>query len=95
MANLLIVLLAVFLGGLLTLGGVALGGFLVFKTKRGEEPLFQGKQDGFAVNLDDEFSEGSAMNLGDDEDKPPEAVESANESFIKQFAGGLKSVPTD
>lgn len=80
--DVMIIILSVLVGGLLVFLGVALGGFLVFRTKRESEPLFVGKQEGFATNLEEPIF---------DDPEPPEVVNEANESFINQFAQGLNA----
>lgn len=74
----------IFLAGwLTTLSGVALGGWLVYRTKRDAyEPLWGGQGKGDSFNVDD--------GLDHDEDvvgtKLPKSTTMANEAFINQFA---------
>jgi len=81
-------ILAFLLSWLCTLSGVALGGFLVFRTKRDTyEPLFRAKQ-----------PKGEAFNIEDDQlfpqDEPsaaeiPQPVQAHNDAFMQQFAETL------
>lgn len=69
------------LGAIFALGGVALGGWLVYRTKRDPyDPLFSGNGKGMAFNVDD------GMTLTDDPVVLSPATEKANDSFVKQFA---------
>jgi len=77
----------IFLAGWLsTLSGVALGGWLVFRTKRDTfEPLFRtGADKGDSFNIDDDFNiveeAPAVLHPG---------TEKANENFIKQFSEKL------
>jgi len=77
----------IFLAGWLsTLSGVALGGWLVFRTKRDTfEPLFRtGADKGDSFNIEDDFDthEEAPVELG-------AVSEKANENFIKQFSAKL------
>lgn len=75
------------LGAVFTLGGVALGGWLVYRTKRDPyEPMFGGTGKGDSFNLDD------GLDVGDDPATSaglPGVTEKANSNFIKQFAENL------
>jgi len=63
-----------------TISGVALGGFLVFKTKRDPyEPLFSANSKGESFNIDDD------LNMGDVESVIPQSISKANDNFQKQF----------
>jgi len=86
------IIIAICAGWLATLSGVALGGWLVYRTKReSHEGLWSAKPpEGDAFNIiDDEQSEHmqSSASL-------PRAVESANEAFINQFVEGLADATT-
>lgn len=81
------ILIALGLGGLLSLGGVALGAVIVFRTKREpHERLFGGVPKGEVFSVDD---------LGFDAEKeeeawqPPESIQKRSEEFVNQFAEGL------
>lgn len=79
-------ILAFILAWICTLSGVALGGFLVFRTKReGYDPLFQANPPtGESFHLDD---------LGLDAEAPatktelPKAMQDAQARFSQQFSG--------
>ena len=82
-------ILAFVLSWLCTLSGVALGGFLVFRTRRDSyEPLFPGKQPpGEAFNVEDDVlftpkEESSKAEI-------PRPVQSNNDAFMQQFAETL------
>ncbi len=63
-----------------TLSGVALGGWLVYRTKRDPyDPLFPSNQKGESFNLDD--------GLGTGQDVPviPKDILDANQKFQEQF----------
>ncbi|MBI9090154.1 MAG: hypothetical protein JEZ12_13140 [Desulfobacterium sp.] len=75
-----------------TLSGVALGGFMVFKTKREhyEGGLFSGEQKGESFNVDDELSDlTKAMEDSTSAARLPAEVETANDAFVDQFAENL------
>ncbi len=69
-------------GWLSTLSGVALGGWLVYRTKRDPyDPLFSSSGKGAAFNIDDD--------LGRDEPETPKATAKANKDFMAQFTEDL------
>jgi hypothetical protein len=83
------IITAFILGATSVLSGVALGGFLVYRTKReAGEPLFMKSEPGEAFNLDD----GVVFNT------PPataglplsKAAQDASERFVEQFVKGLE-----
>ena len=89
-------LICTVLGWFATLTGVALGGFLVYRTKRDGETLFSGtkKEKGEAFNLQDDFM------VHDDEKKHepveiPDVIQKNSNRFIDQMfdriAGGSSS----
>jgi hypothetical protein len=75
-------------GWLSTLSGVALGGFLVYRTKRDPyDPMFSGGDKGGAFNIDDD--------LGQDEPVTPEMSQTAakaNKDFMNQFTEDLTKI---
>jgi len=78
------------LAWLCTLSGVALGGFLVFRTKRDQEPLFRSppaEGDGFNV-LDGE-TEMVDREIPTSRAHIPKPVQDANDLFVQQFAERL------
>ncbi len=81
-------LIAFILAWICTLSGVALGGFLVFRTKReGYDSLFQVKQpEGKAFNIEDglDFGEPPASKVAF-----PREVQEAQDRFMEQFAQSL------
>lgn len=82
------VIIAFVMAWICTLSGVALGGFLVFKTKREHyEGLFTGEQKGDSFNVLDDYSDfsGEARSSA----KIPPEVEAANNAFVDQFANNL------
>ncbi|WP_289020395.1 hypothetical protein [Desulfobacter postgatei] len=83
--------IVVFLAGwITTISGVAMGGWLVYRTKREPyEGLFTGDKPGDAFNIPDEFEHAQEMVAT----KIPEAVEKANSSFIDQFAQAMTEKP--
>jgi len=69
-----------------TLSGVALGGWLVYRTKRDPyDPLFLGPGKGDSFNLDDGFDQG-ASDVGP---VTPDAIKTSSEAFLQQFADSL------
>lgn len=80
-------ILAFILAWICTLSGVALGGYLVFRTKReGYDPLFQVKPpEGQAFNLDDDYSFDQAPR----KTEIPKPVDEANSRFMEQWAETL------
>jgi len=84
-------MLAYILAWLCTLSGVALGGFLVFRTKReGYDSLFRAKPpEGQAFNLedDDDYSFDSVAAAGNT--GIPSALDETNSRFMEQFAESL------
>lgn len=81
------VLIIFFLAGWLSaLSGVALGGWLVYRTKRDSyEPFFTaGRNAGEAFNIEDDFGQVPDKNV-----ELPKATEMANDAFVKQFAEDL------
>ncbi len=73
------------LGALFAMGGVVLGGWLVYRTKRDHyEPMFSKAGKGDSFNIDDDFTIT--------EDAPAKLhpiTEKANDKFVKQFASDL------
>lgn len=69
------------LGAIFALSGVALGGWLVYRTKRDSyDPLFSRSKTGEAFNINDDLNTG--------EEGPvdlPEPTKGASDAFIKQF----------
>jgi len=82
-------MLAYILAWLCTLSGVALGGFLVFRTKReGYDSLFRAKPpEGQAFNLEDDYSFESVAATGNTE--IPNTLDETNSRFMEQFAESL------
>jgi hypothetical protein len=80
-------ILAFILAWICTLSGVALGGFLVFRTKReGYDSLFKVKPpEGQAFNLDDDYS----FDQTPTKTEIPKPVDEANSKFMEQFAESL------
>ena len=76
----------IFLAGWLsTLSGVALGGFLVYRTKRDPyDQLFSRDSKGSSFNIDDDFEQIKPENQ-----ELPKATAAANSNFINQFAEKL------
>ena len=67
-------------GWLFAISSAALGGYMVFRTKREAEPFFGKQQPGFAMNLDDGLDiDDSAV------DERPEASEEASSRVISQL----------
>ena len=80
---------AFILSWLCTLSGVALGGFLVFRTKRDHEPLFRSQQpEGEAFNMLDGQEEQEEPTAGSSA-RIPDPVQNANDLFVQQFAERL------
>ena len=78
------------LGWAFTLSGVALGGWLVYRTKREPyEGLFTGDKPGEAFNIQDDFDHMEEVATT----KIPEPVAKANDAFVNQFAQGLGDKP--
>lgn len=80
-------LFAFLLAWVSTLSGVALGGFLVFKTKREHfDSLFTGQKPGDSFNIQDDYSDlvenGSKARI-------PKEIQKANTAFVDQFANDL------
>lgn len=73
-------------GWLCTLSGVALGGWLVYRTKRDPYDSMFSRADntGASFNIDDDMDQGVSV-----EQEVPKATESANNAFIGQFAEAL------
>jgi len=72
-------------GWLSTLSGVALGGFLVYRTKRDPyDQLFSRDSKGSSFNIDDDFEQVEPQNPD-----LPKATAAANSNFINQFAEKL------
>ena len=80
-------LTAFFLAWVSTLSGVALGGFLVFRTKRDtHEALFQTKPpQGEAFNIDDGFGDEPVKSTAE----IPKTVQEHHDRFVEQFAETL------
>ena len=81
-------ILAFILAWACTLSGVALGGFLVFRTKReGYDPLFQVKQpEGQVFNIEDGLGFGAPTAS---KVEFPREVQEAQDRFTEQFAQSL------
>jgi hypothetical protein len=99
----LLVLLAVFLGTVLTLVGVALGALAVFRTKREpHERLFRAgmeKGDAFVMdNLEDGFPDQRRFNRTGSEQKPapddaaPGIIARQTERFLTQLKANQKGM---
>ena len=86
--SLIYIITAFVLGAISVLTGVALGGFLVFRTKREGEPLFIKTEPGESFNLEnDDISPFVAPKVnGFPVSKP---TEDASERFVEAFAKGL------
>jgi len=70
-------------GWLTTLSGVAMGGWLVYRTRRDSyEPLWGGPGKGDSFNVDDGFDQDSDV-VGT---TLPKSTAAANEAFVNQFA---------
>jgi hypothetical protein len=81
-------MIAVFLAGWLsTLSGVALGGWLVYRTKRDPyDPLFpSGSNTGSSFNIDDDLSQVEEESIPG----MPKVTAKANTAFVQQFAEEL------
>ena len=86
----LMIIVVFLVGWVTTLSGVALGGWLVYRTKREPyEGLFTGDKPGDAFNIQDEFEHTREMTTT----KIPEAVEKANDAFVNQFAQAMTEKP--
>lgn len=87
--NVWAVLMVFLIGWISTLSGVAMGGFLVYRTKRENyEGLFQAREPaGDAFTLNDNFSEAPEPIKSSATIPPP--VASANDAFVQQFAETL------
>ncbi len=90
-ATVLVILLAVFLGAILTLTGFALGALVVFRTKREpHESLFKiGQEKGDAFIVDD-YRDGveDTITKGRDpktDDPVPSIMAKFNEKFLRQY----------
>ena len=82
----LLFLLFFIVGSLSALGGVAIGAYAVFKTKRDPyEPFFGGPGKGDSFNIDDGFGDGETI----ENPKLPKSTKEANGNFIDQFAKNL------
>lgn len=75
-------------GWFATLSGVALGGWLVFRTKREsyEGSLFGSQPKGEVFSLDDGVEEMPSFKSTASIPAMPPVTDTANEQFIKQFA---------
>jgi hypothetical protein len=83
-SSLVLILLAVFLGAVLTLLGTALGGLLVFRTRRdSHEPLFQVREPKGDAFVSDDFPEIKPA----EEDVVP-SLFPKNEEFLRQLKTG-------
>lgn len=80
-------ILAFILAWICTLSGVALGGFLVFRTKReGYEQMFSTKPpEGMAFNTEDEYK----FDQPETKTELPQSVMDATDRFTQQFAETL------
>jgi hypothetical protein len=80
-------LIAFMLAWVCTITGVALGGFLVYRTKREHyEPFMTvGQPKGDSFNIDDGFSDEPIRSTAE----IPRAVSEANDLFTQQFAESL------
>jgi purine-cytosine permease-like protein len=75
-------LLTFLAGWISTLSGVALGGWLVYRTKRDPyDSMFSRERQGASFNIDDDFDR-----VDDSNPELPEATTKANNAFINQFA---------
>jgi len=87
-------IIAFILSWLCALSGVALGGFLVFRTKReGYDHMFQAReQPGESFNLEDEFD----FNMDQPKSKVefPEEFQKSQDRFVNQFAESLAEKAT-
>ena len=83
-------MVAFILAWISTISGCALGGYLVFKTKREHyESLWSpGGQSGESFNIEDDLSD---MPSHTSSASIPEAVERENDRFIDQFAEKLQA----
>ena len=73
-------------GWLATLSGVALGGWLVFRTKRESyDPLIGSAPKGEAFNLDDAFDYENVKSSA----SLPKSVVKNHDKFVEQFAENL------
>jgi hypothetical protein len=74
-------------GWVSTLSGVALGGWLVYRTKRDPyDPLFSRGGVGSSFNIDDDLDNAEQTTANPD---LPKATAKANDSFMDQFAEKL------
>jgi len=89
--SLLYIITAFILGAISVLSGVALGGFLVYRTKReAGEPLFMKSEPGEAFNLEnDDISPLVAPKVN--QFPVSKVTEDASDRFVEAFAKGLKS----
>jgi len=72
-------------GWISTLSGVALGGWLVYRTKRDPyDPLFSRGSKGVSFNIGDDLDQEEQSNVD-----LPQPVASANGAFMTQFAERL------
>lgn len=74
------IIFAVFVGAVIALSGVFLGGWFVFRTKREAEPLIMSNR-GNSFSLDEPEFEAPP---------PPEPVKEAMDGFVNHFAASLK-----
>ena len=80
-------ILAFILSWVSTISGVALGGFLVFRTKRDSyDGLFSSAPQGSSFNLEDDIGQAGAF---ESSAKIPKPVEVRNDLFVDQFADVL------
>lgn len=84
-----ILIIALIFGWISSMSGVALGGFLVYRTKRENyEGLFQAREPaGDAFTLNDDFDD--AQKSIKSSAKIPPSVAAANDAFVQQFAETL------
>lgn len=81
------------LGVLFTLGAVALGGFLVFKTRRDpEDRLFGREPKGEAFNVEEPWEAGKGSPEAEETETPP-ATAAAALNFREQLADDKVPVP--
>ena len=77
-------IIAFLLAWISTISGVALGGWLVYRTKRDSyDPLFSRGKAGEVFNIEDDLTvfDGSPSSAS-----LPKATASANDAFVQQFA---------
>jgi hypothetical protein len=78
-------LIAIALGGLLSMMGVALGAFLMHRATKPEQPLFGGVPQGEVFSLDD-WGQGLETT---EEQALPEEIQKRTNEFVDQLANRL------